>query len=482
MQNALSQVQQQKLTQEQIQQQSAMQILSAKLVELPNDALKNRIDEECTENPYLEQKSEGTENGEVIESGEGREGREGADYDPKQDYASPDDIPDGQFGATLNGSNGRNDSDQTFEPEAADTTTFYDQMMQQAGEFNLNEHDRKVLEYMIGCLQDDGLLTKPLEDIADELTIYHYLDTTEDDVERMLHVLWQFEPTGVGARNLQECLILQCRKRLHNELLEKIISQDWDDVTHNRWHIISKKHALTTLQVDELRQAIRRLNPRPAGSVGPKDEGGARQVTPDFLVDVDQHGHITMDLNDTDIPTVSITDDAEELLSDNNPEMTSFVRSYVSRGKLFIQAMEQRRQTMLRTMQAIIRLQRRYFQDGDESLLRPMKLEDIAELTHQDLSTISRVCNSKYADTPYGVKPLKWFFSSASKTQDGGEVSTRQVKQALRQLVDNEDKGNPLGDDTLTEMLQKKGYDIARRTVSKYREQMGIPSSRLRRD
>lgn len=365
--------------------------------------------------------------------------------------------------------------------ESAESRSFYDQLMEQAREYAMPEHDRQILEYIIGNIDDDGLMTKPLYQLADELSIYHYCDTTPEEVERILHILWQFDPAGVGARSLQECLIIQCKRRGHRSTpghtsqLLKVLEQNWEEITHNRWDIIARKHDLTEEQTAQLRRDIKRLNPRPGSAMGEKETAAETQITPDVTVRVDHDGNIDLALNDGDLPSLSVSEDAMEMMDE------SFVRDYVNRGRLFIGAILQRRHTILNTMKAIIRLQRQYLLTGDESLLRPMRLEDVAAITHQDLSTVSRVCNSKYVETPYGTRPLRWFFSTSVKTSDE-DASVRKIRTALQDLVKAEDKSRPLSDDTITELLRRQGFDVARRTVAKYREQLGIPTSRMRRE
>lgn len=468
-------IQQQKLTQEQIQLQSAMQVLAAKLTELPIEGLRDRVANELAENPYLEASS--SESGEDFSQAQTASVDTAAnEYDARQDYSSEDDIPDYLLRQT-GGSDAEVDN---ASMDSGDSQSFYDQLMEQAGEYDLPDHDRQILEYLIGNLDDDGMLTKPMFQIADELCIYHYCDTTPEEVERILQVLWQFDPAGVGARSLQECLIIQCKRKGlrntpgHTPLLLKVLEQNWDDIAHNRWDTIRQKHGLSEQHAQMLRQEIRRLNPRPGSSMGEKASSVETHITPDVIVGVDANGNIELTLNDGDLPSLSISDDAMEMIEE------SFVRDYVNRGRLFIGAILQRRQTIMRTMQAIIKLQRQYFTTGDENLLRPMRLEDITKLTHQDLSTVSRVCNSKYVETPYGTHPLRWYFSTIAKTNEQ-DTSIRQLYQILKDIIDCEDKSHPLSDDAIAEMLSQKGYDVARRTVAKYREQLGIPTSRMRR-
>lgn len=463
-------IQQQKLTQEQIQLQTAMQVLASKLVELPLEGLRERVEAELAENPYLEASNSDGGDGYIQDES----GASASDYDARQDYSTEDDIPD----YLLHQPSGA----EAESMDSADTQSFYDQMMEQVAGCGLSGHDRQILEYLIGNLGDDGLLTKPLFQIADELSIYHYLDTTPEEVERVLHTLWRFDPPGVGARNLQECLIIQCKRRGyrsapgHTPLLLKVLERNWEDISHNRWDLIQQRYKLSDQQVGLLRHEIRRLNPRPGSSMGERATSSETHITPDVIVSIDQEGGIELTLNDGDMPTLSVSDDAMEMID------VDYVRDYVNRGKLFIGAIIQRRQTIMRTMQAIIKLQRKYLLTGDETLLRPMRLEDIAKITEQDLSTVSRVCNSKYVETPYGTYPLRWFFTTQARTAEDEDVSIRKIHQALREIIAQEDKGAPLKDDELALMLCRQGFDVARRTVAKYREHLGIPTSRMRRE
>lgn len=465
-------IQQQKLTQEQIQLQTAMQVLASKLVELPLEGLRERVEAELAENPYLEASNSDGGDG-YIQDESGGGDASASDYDARQDYSTEDDIPD----YLLHQPSGA----EAESIDSADTQSFYDQMMEQVAGCGLSGHDRQILEYLIGNLGDDGLLAKPLFQIADELSIYHYLDTTPEEVERVLHTLWRFDPPGVGARNLQECLIIQCKRRGyrsvpgHTPLLLKVLERNWEEISHNRWDLIQQRYKLSDQQVGLLRHEIRRLNPRPGSSMGERATSSETHITPDVIVSIDQEGGIELTLNDGDMPTLSVSDDAMEMID------VDYVRDYVNRGKLFIGAIMQRRHTIMRTMQAIIKLQRKYLLTGDETLLRPMRLEDIAKITEQDLSTVSRVCNSKYVETPYGTYPLRWFFTTQARTAEDEDVSIRKIHQALREIIAQEDKGAPLKDDELALMLQQQGFDVARRTVAKYREHLGIPTSRMRR-
>ena len=425
----LSQTQTQTLTQEQRLQLTPQQLLAARLTALSLDELRERVEAECMENPWLEKRHTG---------------------------------------------GGTRRSPLTYEMgERGETLSFYDRLTEQMGEYDLSDHERDILEYLIGSLDDNGFITKPLSQIADELEIYHSLSASEEEVGRMLAVLQQFDPPGIGARNLKECLLLQHP----SAKLRTVFERHWDDFTGKRWDRIQDKMGLTDAEVERLRREVQHLNPRPGNN--PSDPVGraTETIKPDFIVEMDDEGTLRLSLNQGDVPSLRLSSEADDSGSE---ESASFVREYRERGQLFIDALTQRRLTMTAVMKAIIRLQRPFFREGDENLLRPMRLEDVAEKTGLNLSTVSRVTSSKYVETPYGIYPLKWFFSGSS-TQDGEAVSTRKVKAALKTLIEAEDKTEPLSDEALCTALQEQGYDIARRTVAKYREQLGYPPARYRK-
>ena len=449
------------LQQTQIQSLSPQQVLTARLTELSIEALRQRVDNECMENPWLEKKEEtgnGPDDYENTASSEEEEGEvvygerpyESTEDDNASVYGSKDDIPAYQL---------------------------YTQM-----------------KYLIGSLGDDGLLHKPLYQIADEVEIYQGLQTTEEEMQQLLKVLWQFDPLGVGARSVQECLLIQIRHDKRNPLqplMERVIRDYYDDFIHKRWDFIEQRLHLSHIEMEDLIANLLKLNPRPGTSLGESVSQGSRQITPDFFAKTELDGSVTMTLNEDGVPELKISEDALDTLksldtkdmaklSQAAQENLRFTRSYVDRGQMFINAMGQRKQNMMSTMLAIIKLQKAYFRTGDDTSLRPMKLEDISEITGLDISTVSRVCNSKYVQTSYGIVPLRWFFSKATKQGDE-EVSIRMIRAALQEIVENEDKNFPLSDDKLTELLREQGFNVARRTVSKYREQMGIPVARMRK-
>lgn len=405
------------------------------------------------------------------------------------DYRNSDEVPD-----YLLKNYPQNDTMEAI--DYSDTISFYEQMKEQMNECELTEKQKMLMEYLIGSLENDGLLKKPLSTLADELEVYHNEPTTVEELEQVLRILQEFEPAGIGARSLQECLQIQIRRdeRFHTPLKQKeyrIVSQFYEEFTHKRWDKIQQRMKLTDQEVELLQKEIRKLNPRPGSSMGEVVGHNYQQVVPDFIVETDDDGTITMTLNQGDVPELKISDSFLDILrqydqgrqkmSRSEKDALLYTKQKIEKAQIFIDAIRQRRHTLTVTMQAIIDLQRPFFLEGDEMLLKPMILKDVAERTGLDISTISRVSNSKYVQTNYGIYPLKWFFSDGYTTEDGQEIATRKIQNALKEIIENEDKKKPLSDETLTQMLNQKGFPIARRTVAKYREQLGIPVARLRK-
>jgi RNA polymerase sigma-54 factor len=487
-----NQVQVQTEQQVQVQTLSPQQVMLVRLTEMPVEALQQRVENECLENPWLEKapsldpspEEEGSWAAESPLSSERGEGGE-ASYD----YRSEDDIPDYMLRPSYTKNMPEN-------VEYGDTLSFYDQLKAQMSDFDLTERQQMLLEYLIGELDGNGLLGKPLTQIIDEAEIYQGVETTEKEMLGVLAILQQFEPAGVGARSLQECLLLQIKRDVKNPyqpLMQKVMEKCYDDFIHKRWERIQQKLKLSALQVEELKHEIKRLNPRPGSSMGEKSVVIGHQITPDFIVDTDEDGHITMQLHAGNAPALMISPDATEKLeayskmqdqqlSKAMQEDIRFTREYVERGQIFIDALAQRRESMIKTMNAIIKLQRPFFLEGDDTLLKPMKLEDVAPLAGYDISTVSRVCNSKYVQTPFGIYSLKHFFThKAVQKNDEDTATSKQVMAAIQELIDAEDKQHPLSDEKLATLLKQKGYDIARRTIAKYREIMKIPIARMRK-
>ncbi|MBR3066237.1 MAG: RNA polymerase factor sigma-54 [Prevotella sp.] len=498
---AQSQIQQQKQEQRQLQSISAQQLLLSQLVELPLQQMTERIETELHDNPALEKKvsDEEPQDWDPAEAPDQPDAAE--DYDQQREREERSDALD----AALENigrddeelpvyQGGRQWSDEQEQAVYGEERSFYDTLMEQVGELELSDRDRYVIEYIIQSLDDDGLLRTPLADICEQLAIYHGIDITEAEAEPLLRNVQQLDPAGIGARTLQECLLLQTERRKNSPmkaLMRKVIEDHFDEFTKKHWQRIQQSMALTDSQMEELLAELRRLNPKPGASMGEALGRSMQQITPDFIVDTQDDGTITFSLNSGDMPRLEISQSFADLLRDfqNNKEHMSrqqkeallYTKQKVEAAQGFIDAVETRRRTLTKTMKAILQLQRPFFEEGDEELLRPMILKDVAELTGLDLSTISRVSNSKYVQTRWGTFPLKFFFSDSYVTQSGEELSTRKIKVALRNLIDDEDKHKPLSDDALRDALERQGFPIARRTVAKYREQLGLPVARLRK-
>lgn len=493
------QEQQQTLALKQTQSITQQQLLQAQLIELPIAQLLERVNTEMDDNPALEvntgDESDYSENPEYSESSE--------NFDSSDDFESEE--RQSALDAALENI-GRDDEDlpvyhggQAYNEEReeivyGETQSFYDQLKEQMGVIEMTERQRDIMEYLIGSLDDDGLLRKSLDNISDELAIYHAIDANIQEIEEVLLLLQEFDPAGIGGRSLQECLLLQIKRRSPSrlrDLMEQVITDFFEEFTKKHWKKIQQALQLNDLQAETLMGELRKLNPKPGASMGEAVGRSMQQITPDFIVDTQDDGTVTFQLNLGEVPELhvsqSFTDtlreyqDNKENMSRQMKEALLYTKKKVDAAQGFIEAIRVRRHTLTITMQAIIQWQHRYFEEGDEALLRPMILKDIAEKTGLDLSTVSRVSNSKYAQTRWGTFPLRHFFSDSYVTADGDELSTREIKAALQDLVDAEDKLKPLSDEALGKLLAEKGYPIARRTVAKYREQLGIPVARLRK-
>lgn len=480
--------------QQQIQTLSPQQILVVKLLELPAVELEDRVHAELLENPALEEGKEETTADDFAETDSSTETEgESTDYDSLNDYLTEDDIPDYKLQE-----NNRSKGERAEEIPFSDTTSFYEILTEQLRERNLTEHQRQLVEYLIGSLDDDGLLRKSLESISDELAIYVGIEATEEELEEALKIVQDFDPAGIGARSLQECLLIQIKRKqkkgrpdLVLNAEEAIISQCYEEFTRKHWDKIIKKLGLKEECFNKAIEEITKLNPRPGASLGETIGRNMQQIIPDFIVETNDDGAIQISLNNRNVPELRMSRDFTEMVEEHtrnkshqskeSKEAMMFLKQKMDAAQGFIDAIKQRQNTLMTTMQAIIDLQRPFFLEGDESLLRPMILKDVAERTGLDISTISRVSNSKYVQTNYGIYPLKFFFSDGYVTEDGEEMSVREIRKILKECIDSEDKKKPLTDDELADILKEKGYPIARRTVAKYRQQMNIPVARLRK-
>ena len=496
------QIQEQKLEQKLAQSFSQQQLLQAQLVELPITQLLERINTEMNDNPALEADADRAD---YLESPEPSEGLDSMDEDDDFDSQREREDRQSALDAALESigrddeelpvyHGGNNIGEEREEMVYGNGVSFYDQLKEQMSLANLTERERDIMEYLIGSLDDDGLLRKPLDAISDELAVYHNIDVTAKEVERVLLKLQTFDPAGIGARSLQECLQLQIERRAEStvkKLMWQVVTDYFEEFTKKHWSKIQRALKLNDTQAKALFGELRKLNPKPGASMGEAVGRNMQQITPDFIIDTQDDGTITFTLNQGELPELKVSqsfaDSMKEYqqnkdhLSRQTKEALLYIKKKVDAAQSFIEAVRVRRHTLTVTMQAIIHLQRQFFLDGDETSLRPMILKDVAERTGLDLSTISRVSNSKYAQTRWGTFPLRHFFSDSYVTDQGEELSTRSIKAALRDIIESEDKRKPLSDELLTKMMAERGYPIARRTVAKYREQLGVPVARMRK-
>ena len=503
----LIQTQAQKL--QQLQRLSAQQMLQVKLLEMPLTELEDSINAELDDNPALESENpddmlnenvanddspaddeyDNSSDEDAYEAESEKEERKDELDQALESIGKDDQMPDYNTDRYNN-----QDSADYEEMVYGDTTSFYDKLKEQMDMQPLSDKEKEVMEYLIGSLDNDGLLRKDLDSICDELAIYHNIDVTEKDIEHVLHILQTFDPAGVGGRSLQECLLLQVKRLPRGVLrktMEEVFTDYFDEFTKKHWDKIKTGLELNDTQVETLQAEIRKLNPKPGASMGETEGRNMQQITPDFIIDTNDDGTITFSLNRGNIPQLTVSPSFTDMIdtyrkhkdkmSRSDKEALLYAKEKVDKAQGFIEAIKQRRHTLIVTMKAIIDIQRQFFLDGDEADLKPMILKDVAERTGLDISTISRVSNVKYAQTKWGTFPLKFFFTDSYTTEDGEEMSTRKIKIALHDIIEKEDKKKPISDDALAKLLKEKGFPIARRTVAKYREQFNIPVARLRK-
>ena len=474
-----SQIQTQTQLQVLSQSLSPQQVLEAKILELSTIELEDKIRAELDDNPALE---EGYEDRLNDDDNEENYNSESLEESPHDDFLSEDDEPD--FYTDRRKSPAR----ELLEIPYSESESFYDILNEQLAERELTEIQKKIADYLIGSLNNDGFLDKPLQSISDDLAFYHYLDVTPEQILEVLKIIQDFEPAGIGARNLQESLIIQLDRKENNGLERSIISNCFDEFTHKHWDKIAIKLQVSQEEINRAITEIQKLNPRPGSALGESISKGQQLIIPDYIVErTDDELELT--LNNFNIPELRISSSFvsmldEQINSDNssNKSAALYIKQKLDAAKGFIQALKQRERTMYSVMQAIIRFQRDYFIDGDETKLRPMILKDIAEITGYDISTVSRTTNGKYVQTNFGILPLKFFFIDGVKTDSGEEVSVKEIHRILQEKIDNEDKNLPYTDEQLSVFLKESGYIVARRTVAKYREQLGIPIARLRKN
>lgn len=474
-----------------LQKLSPQQIQMIKLLEIPTIQLEQRIKKELEENPVLE---EGKDEEEFQDDSDEEISENNLDNEVDEftldDYINDEDVPSYKLS-----SNNYSKDDKKEEIPFSTGISFHEHLQNQIGLLNLNEKQEVLAIYLIGNLDDDGYVRRKLEAVANDLAFSQNIQTDEDELLEVLRIVQELEPLGVGARNLQECLLIQIDNKDQStaeiKLARKILKYYFDEFTKKHYEKIITRLNISEEELKNAIQEILKLNPKPGGSFADSSRS-VQTLVPDFTLE-NNEGELQLSLNSRNLPELRLSYTYTEMLhtyqdksksekTKSDKEAISFVKQKLDSAKWFIDAIKQRQNTLLLTMNAIIEYQYNYFLDGDESMLKPMILKDIAEITGLDISTISRVANSKYIQTHFGIYSLKYFFSEGLQTESGEEVSTREIKSILKECIDNEEKKKPLTDDKLTDILKEKGYLIARRTVAKYREQLNIPVARLRKE
>ena len=472
------------------QKLSPQQIQLMKLIQLPTQAFEQRLKEELFENPALES---GKEEEELYEKDEFDNNDEYDDFEGSEnidteinidEYLSNDETPDYKLQA-----NNYSDDDEDRQTPFAESISFHQDLINQLNTFILSDDQRSIAEFLVGSIDDDGYLRRTILDIVDDMAFTQGIYTDEKTVEKILHVVHELEPSGVGARDLQECLLLQLKHKTPTEYVElaiDIIENQFDAFTKKHYDKLLQKYEITQDRLKKAIEEIEKLNPKPGGSFDSSSRS-VEQIVPDFAIRIVE-GELELTLNGRNAPSLHVSKDYQEMLqtykdsrdkSHSQKDAVQFIKQKLDSAKWFIDAIRQRQETLFVTMNAIMHFQQEYFLDGEETKLKPMILKDIADIVGLDISTVSRVANSKYVDTPYGTKLIKEFFSEAMKNDQGEEVSTLEIKNILKTIIEEEDKSKPLPDDQLAEILGERGYPIARRTIAKYRDLLDIAVARM---
>lgn len=474
-----------------------LQIQLIKLLELPTYQLEQRIKEELESNPLLEEGEEVPEYEENEEDNFDNSLEEEDMHDSSDDEFSLDDYMDDDDDTPdykLSASNASKDND-TREFVLSGGISFQESLVAQLGVKSLSEMDRKITEYIIGNIDDNGYLRRDIENIADDLAFGVGVKVDEEHLLGLLQVVQSFEPAGVGARDLRECLLLQLKRKITQNAPEalmnarRILENCFEEFSKKHYEKITKRMKISDEQLKEAVDEILKLNPKPGGGATDAIVAGAEKIIPDFHLDI-VDGELQLSLNSGDIPELKVNKSYLNLLkkyqngasSKEKKDVVSFVKYKLNSARSFIDAVKQRNNTLMLTMTAIVQFQEQFFLTGDENKLKPMILRDIADITGLDVSTISRVSNSKYVQTWFGIYALKRFFTGSMPTSTGEEVSTGEIKNVLKVIIEGEDKKRPFTDDELVDLMKEQGYQIARRTIAKYRQLLDIPVARLRRE
>ena len=491
----------QKLSQKLLQKLSPQQIQLMKLLQVPTDQLEQRIKEELESNPALEEgdndEEELSSTDELFKEGEKQEEEfkeESGESETSNELDLDDYIGDEDYAdyKTRDDNYGDDEEDRKTVPYAV-SDTFHENLAKQLGMCDLDDRKEKIARQIIGSIDDDGYLRREISAIVDDLAFSQNVVTDDEEIIEVLDIVQGFDPPGVGSRDLKECLLLQLERKAHTKTVKlaiTILEEYFDEFTKKHYEKLQRQ---LKLEGDELKNAIAeitKLNPKPGGSAKEDNNNLYQYIIPDFTI-INNNGELELKLNSRNAPELRVSQDFREMMIDykhgdkkdkKQKEAVMFIKQKIDSAKWFIDAIKQRQQTLWGTMNQIMEHQYQFFLTGDETQMKPMILKDIAEQTGLDISTVSRVANSKYVQTEFGTYALKYFFSESLSTDSGEEVSTREVKKILSEFIELEDKQNPLSDQELMENLKQRGYNIARRTVAKYREQLDIPVARLRKE
>lgn len=491
----------QKLSQKLLQKLSPQQIQLMKLLQVPTDQLEQRIKEELESNPALEEgdndEEELSSTEELFKEGETQEEEfkeESGESETSNELDLDDYIGDEDYAdyKTRDDNYGDDEEDRKTVPYAV-SDTFHENLAKQLGMCDLDDRKEKIARQIIGSIDDDGYLRREISAIVDDLAFSQNVVTDDEEIIEVLDLVQGFDPPGVGSRDLKECLLLQLERKAHTKTVKlaiTILEEYFDEFTKKHYEKLQRQ---LKLEGDELKNAIAeitKLNPKPGGSAKEDNNNLYQYIIPDFTI-INNNGELELKLNSRNAPELRVSQDFREMMIDykhgdkkdkKQKEAVMFIKQKIDSAKWFIDAIKQRQQTLWGTMNQIMEHQYQFFLTGDETQMKPMILKDIAEQTGLDISTVSRVANSKYVQTEFGTYALKYFFSESLSTDSGEEVSTREVKKILSEFIELEDKQNPLSDQELMENLKQRGYNIARRTVAKYREQLDIPVARLRKE
>ncbi|MFM2290988.1 MAG: hypothetical protein RIS29_801 [Bacteroidota bacterium] len=479
----------QQLQQKLQQKLSPAQIQVIKMLEVPTLELEERIRQELEENPALEEGAELTNDADADDDFGMDDGGNNDDFDPEE-YMADDDIPDYK----LKANNTSKDDKYTEIPFSAGMT-FHEFLIDQIGLMQITEHERMLIEYVIGNIDEEGYLRRSPEAMVDDIVFQAGVQTTDEEMYRIIRLVQELDPAGVGATTLQECLKLQLERKDRSDTIKlaiRVIKDYFEEFSRKHYDKIQRGLDMDDVMLKKVMTEITHLNPKPGNAWGGNIlEKSMATIVPDFILENDE-GQLSVTLNNSNIPELRVNSTYNDMFQDyaaskqnQSREMKDavmFVKQKIDSARWFIDAIKQRQQTLLTTMMAIVEFQEEFFIEGDDTYLKPMILKDIADLTGYDISTISRVSNSKYIQTEFGIYPVKYFFSESMTNDSGEEVSTREIKKILQDCIDNEDKRKPLNDEALADVLKTKGYIVARRTVAKYREQLNIPVARMRKE